>query len=49
MVNSVHVRRHYGAENARPLPEGAQLAERVEVRSEYQVEEGVDDEQDVRR
>jgi len=32
---SVQVRRHYGAENARPLPEGAQLAERADVRSDY--------------
>jgi hypothetical protein len=45
---AVQVRRHYGAENARPLPEGAQLAERAEVRSECQVEEGVNDKQDVR-
>jgi hypothetical protein len=31
---AVQVRRHYGVENAGPLPEGAQLVERAEVRSE---------------
>jgi hypothetical protein len=31
---AVQVRRHYSAENAGPLPEGAQLVERAEVRSE---------------
>jgi len=45
---AVQVRRHYGTENARPLPKGAQLAERAEVRSESQVEEGVNDKRDVR-
>jgi hypothetical protein len=45
---AVQVRRRYGAENARPLTEGAQLVKRVEVRSESRVEEGVNDKQDVR-
>jgi hypothetical protein len=32
---AVQVRRHYGAVNPRPLPEGAQLAELAEMQSEH--------------